>query len=493
MAVVVLIVIRQYRCRSPFPAGRRRDSTPSTTWLRSRVGTGRSFIHLRAEPALAPAGRGRARQPEPGKQPSNSLPTGRGGRPAANRGQGRYTNTRWPRRSRGQPRPRQQGQACPSRSTTAAGQPAASEPQTRSRDTGSRPAGEVFVARPADADSGLAIGTSFPTSTTGRNLAPTSHWPQPPLQRRPHPDSSRVRPRRRADQKGDARSAPRDEVAQLPVRQRSRSRSGSAPRPADPGVTSSRSTCGRPDLAAGTVTSRPRRAWPHWPDSQISQPLRLSRRGCGRPAASARQAASARGTAARRAAANGQLRLPTGARCRPARRRVPASGPRFLRLRPHRSRTQADTPGHRSLWTTIHSPVRRSPPSTPPTAARIARAGPRVRSRRAPSPPRCPDPMETGPAVTATPGSRTRRIRPPRIAHLACRTVTPSSRTVTLSSPRPLRRLGRRTRVTRSPIRTAVTSTPRASPQPRRRRHPRTLTRRPTVAVTPQGNRQSPG
>ena len=180
-----------------------------------------------AEPALVPAGRGRSRQPEPATE--QFVPAGRGGRPAADRGQAAY------REQDGRDAGRD------SRDRDSKGRPAKPERHGGRAASGQRPAPapamqaaarQPKAARPADPASGagdwdkLSDVDYWAELSSDKPLAPAAAAS----------DSSRS-PRRGAEQKGDARSAPRGEVAQLPVRQRSRSRSGPAPRPADPGVT----------------------------------------------------------------------------------------------------------------------------------------------------------------------------------------------------------------------------------------------------------------
>ena len=307
---------------------------------------------------------------------------------------------------------------------------------------------------------GPVTGTSSLTSTTGRNSLQTSRS----LQTRPHRQIRRGRrgvARTRSVTPGRRRAASQlsclfDSAPSRALRQRRRAGWPTRARP-------SRSTYARRGAAAGTVPSL------------ATQGLAALARLADQPPAPSQPAAPGLRSPSGPRPAGGQRPMngrpsggqrpvpPTERRALPARCPLLASGhlsPRFRRLRPLRSRTLAARPGRRSRWTTIHSRVRRSRPSTPPIAAPIAHASPRALSVGVPSPTvrhgpagtvlTGTVPVSTGRAATASPRSPTPRILPHQIARPAGPTVTPSS-------PRLPRQPGRPTRLVRSPIRTAVT------------------------------------
>ena len=168
-----------------------------------------------AQPALVPAGRGRSRQPEAVTEQWGAA--GRDGRPAD--GRGRPTDER----SR-QAKPERHG------GRPASGQRPAPVPAKQAA------ARQAQAARPAKPDSGASEWDKLSDVDYWAELASDKPLTPAAPAAAASSDSSRS-PRRGADQKADARSASRGEVAQLPVRERSRSRSGPAPRPADTGIT----------------------------------------------------------------------------------------------------------------------------------------------------------------------------------------------------------------------------------------------------------------
>ena len=157
-----------------------------------------------AEPALVPAGRGRSRQPEPATELFAA--SGRGARPADDRGRPAK-----PERPSGRPASGQRPTSVPAKQAAAR---------------------QAQAARTANPDSG---------ASEWDKLSDVDYWAElasdKPIAPAAAASSDSPRSRRGADQKGDARSASRGELAQLPVRGRSRSRSGPAPRPADTGIT----------------------------------------------------------------------------------------------------------------------------------------------------------------------------------------------------------------------------------------------------------------
>jgi hypothetical protein len=195
------------------------------------------------EPALVPAGRGRSRQPEPATE--QWAAAGRGGRPGDDRGPVAYrgqdgraaSRDRRDRDSRDR-----DSRDRDSRDRDASSRPAKPERSGGRANSGQRPAPVPAMqgttrpgkpARPADADSAASDWDKLSDVDYWAELA--SDKPLTPAVAASS-DSSRP-PRRRADQNGDARSAPRAETTQLPLRQRSQSRSAPAPRSADPGQT----------------------------------------------------------------------------------------------------------------------------------------------------------------------------------------------------------------------------------------------------------------